>query len=274
MKIVKLISLLLAMAMLFCACGNDGQAADVQQTEPTAPAGATTAEELTEMLQTGRGVLGADLDLTAEIQVKNQILDGGGYTITGPKVQKEEVDGEQKTVATTENALTVTGGTVENLTIKGQYRAIGDRKGAGPTSDVRLKNITVDGGSSYALNFGYANTGVSLFVEDSTLCGWSSYNKFETAMFTNCTFAWSENGQEGGFRPYVNTTLVGCKFEGKTEADGTVTPFSISFRESIEGVTLTLEDCYVGDTLITQENVSQLLNVKLYSNTIRVQNSN
>ena len=52
-----------------------------------------------------------------------------------------------------------------------------------------------------------------------------------------------------------------------------MSPFGITFKSSIEGVTLVLEDCYVGDTLITQENINELLNVQAYNNVIRVQNS-
>ena len=272
-NISKLICLVLALALLFCGCGGQTgeetkEPAQTQPaTEPEAPA-ITTEEALNTALEAGGFVtLSADLALSVEILVsRNNVLDCGGYTLTGPAYAEDVVE--------TQNALTVTGGTVENVVVYGKYRAVGDRKNAGANSDVRLKNITVDGGSNYALNFGYGSGEAGLYVENSRLCGWSSYTKFREAQFTNCTFAWSENGEQGGFRPYINTTLIGCHFEGKTNADGSVSPFGISFKSSIEGVTLILENCYVGDTLITQENINQLLNVNAYNNIVRVQNSN
>lgn len=267
---LKVFSVLLALTLLLCGCngaangGTEGtQATEPQATEPTA---ITTEEDLKAALEAGgRVTLGADLQLTGEVVVAGTILDGGGYTITGPAYDEN--------VETTQNAITVTGGTVENVTVIGKYRAIGDRKGMGANSDVRLKNVTVDGGDSYALNFGYGNGQASLFVDDSTLCGWSSYIKFQQAIFTNCTFGWSADGSNGTLRPYIDTTLIGCHFEGKVNADGTVTPFNISFKSSTEGVTLILEDCYVGDTLITAENMNELLKVTAHSNIVQVRNT-
>lgn len=270
-KMIRMFALLLAMALLLCACGSTEESA--AETEPAKPAAATTAEELAEMLTTGRGVLGADLQLTKEILVDGTILDGGNHTITGPEVLKEEIDGETKTVVETENGITVAGGTVENIVINGNYRTIGDRKGAGANADVRLKNVTVNGGESYAINFGYGNGQASLYAENCTLNGWSSYTKFQKAIFTNCTFGFNESGSEGALRPYIDTTLVGCKFEGWTQADGTVIPFGINFKNGSDGIHLTLEDCYVGDTLVTQENLNELLKVNLQGNVIEVRNT-
>lgn len=279
-NLMRVLCLVLALAALLCGCSTGGsdtsykketekatEATEPQATEPQAPAAATTEEELKAALESGgRVALGADLELTQEILVKGTILDGGNFTVTGPESKEGVVE--------TENGITVAGGTVENVTIMGKYRAIGDRKDAGANSDVRLKNITVDGGSSYALNFGYGNGSAGLYVDDSTLRGWSSYTKFEQAIFTNCTFGYSEDGSQGNLRPYINTTLVGCKFVGRTEADGTVTPFNLSFKSGTDGITLILEDCYVGETLITAENINELLNVNAYGNIVQVRNSN
>jgi len=273
-NLMRVFCLVLVLATLLCGCvkgkpeteDKKPKATDAA-TEPQAPAAITTQEDLNAALaKGGRVTLGADLELTQEILVKGSILDGGSFTVTGPEAKEGVVE--------TENGITVAGGTVENVTIKGKYRAIGDRKDAGANSDVRLKNVTVDGADSYALNFGYGNGSAGLYVDDSTLCGWSSYTKFQQAIFTNCTFGYSEDGSRGNLRPYINTTLVGCKFVGRTEADGTVTPFNISFKNGTDGIMLTLENCYVGDTLITQENVSELLKVNLAGNTIVVHNTN
>lgn len=274
MKIAKILALVLVLSLVLCGCmeakdSEKGQTKpEGQTTEPTQAevSGTMSEEELTTALEKGgRVAIGTDLALTKEVLVDDTILDGGGFTLTGPESQ----DG----VVETENGVTVAGGTVENVTILGKYRAIGDRKGKGADQDVRLKNVTVDGGSSYALNFGYGNGQAGLYVDDSTLLGWSSYTKFKQAIFTNCTFGWSADGTQGNLRPYIDTTLVGCKFEGKTEADGTVTPFNLSFKSGTDGVLLVLENCYVGDTLITQENINDLLNVNAYGNIVQVRNT-
>ena len=238
MKIVKILALVLALSMVLCGCAEaKGSEDETKAEEQAAEPGVMTEAELTAALQTeARVTIGADLTLTQEVLVNGKILNGGGFTLTGPVSQ----DG----VVETENGITVAGGTVENVTIIGKYRAIGDRKGMGANQDVRLKNITVDGGNAYALNFGYGSGSASLFVDDSTLLGWSSYTKFQQAIFTNCTFGWSADGSSGNLRPYINTTLTGCHFEGKTEADGTVTPFNLSFKSGTDGILLVVRQNY------------------------------
>ena len=67
--------------------------------------------------------------------------------------------------------------------------------------------------------------------------------------------------------------MTGCRFEGKTDADGNPVPFNIHFKSGSDGITLTLEDCYVGDTLITEENLYTLLSVSQEGNRILVFNS-
>lgn len=258
----KLICLTLVLSFVLCGCGEAKPAGD--GTTATEPA-ITTEEALKTALETsGRVVLGADITLTSQVVVSGNVFDGGGHTLTGPAYAEGD--------AATENGITVTGGTVENVTVKGAYRGIGDHKGSGSIMDVRLNNVTVDS-DVYTLNFGYGNGSAGLYVNGSTLQGWTSYTKFKEAQFTDCTFAWCESGKNGNLRPYINTTLIGCRFEGKTEADGTVTPFNISFKSGTDGILLVLEDCYVGDTLITQENLEQLLNVDVYGNTIQVRNT-
>lgn len=288
-NISKLICLVLAFVMLLCGCDtregtkkpssrktNTMEATqDTAPTEPEEPK-ILTEDELRSALDAGGYVvLGADLTLSKEVTVtSNTVLDCGGFTITGPELQKAIDEETQKTVnvADTENALTVRGGTVQNVTIKGAYRGIGDRKGFGVNGDVRLKNVDIDS-QTYVINFGYGDSQSCLYAENSTFRGWSSYTKFKEAQFTNCTFAWDSTGGNGNLRPYINTTLINCKFEGKTEADGTVTPFNLNFASNTDGVVLTLENCYVGDTLITEENINDLLNVNVRANTIRIQNT-
>ena len=258
-KCVKILALLMAAMLLLAGCGAQNA------TEPT-DAAIMTEEELTAALaDSGRITLGADIALTGEVLLNGQVFNGGGYTLTGPAY----AEGNELS----ENAITLTAGTVENVVVKGAYRGIGDRKGYGASGDIRINNVVVDS-DTYVLNFGNGDGQGKLFVSGSTLLGWTSYTKFAEAQFTDCTFGWCESGQNGNLRPYINTTLIGCKFEGRTEADGTVTPFNISFKNGTDGILLVLEDCYVGDTLITQDNLTQLLAVNLAGNQIVVRNSN
>lgn len=261
---MRLFAVILAFVLLLCGCGQaaPGETETAQATEPAI----TTEDALNAALEnSGRVSLGGDIALTSEVMVKGHVFDGGGYTLTGPQY----VEGN----AATENAITMTGGTVENVTVKGAYRGIGDKSGYGASSDIRINNVTVDS-DTYVLNFGYGNGQASMYVTGSTLLGWTSYTKFSEAQFTDCIFGWCESGANGNLRPYINTTLTNCKFEGKTEADGTVTPFNISFKNGTDGILLVLEDCYVGDTLITQENIGDLLNINLAGNRIEVRNGN
>lgn len=260
----KIFALTLTLALLLCGCAGNQEPAQPAANEPAQTAAMTEAE-LAEMLETGRGVLGADLELTQEILVDGTILDGGNCTVVGPAPQEGVVE--------TENGITVAGGTLENIIVKGNYRTVGDRKGAGADEDVRLKNVVVDGGESYAINFGYGNGQASLYAENCTLNGWSSYTKFQKAIFTDCTFGFNASGSQGALRPYIDTSLVGCKFVGLTQADGTVVPYGINFKSGSDGIRLTLEDCYVGDTLITEENLRTLLKVNQEGNIIEVRNT-
>lgn len=276
MKYTKLLCLLLAAVLTLSACGGM-QATTPSEEITTAPATETTEaqttaapaidneEALAAALQTsGMATLEADLALRQEVVVKGGFLDGSGHTLTGPAY----VEGN----LTTENGITVAGGTVQNVTVVDAYRCIGDSKENQKMQDVRLNNVTVDGGS-YALNFGYGSADYGLYVTDSTLYGWTSYTKCKEAVFTNCTFGWGNSKSKANLRPYIDTVLMDCHFEGKTEADGTYVPFNIIFKAESSGVTLILDDCYAGDTLITQENLEELLHVEAYGNTILVRNS-
>ena len=277
MKKLMTILLCLAMAAGLWGCGETAAPEATAAPETTeAPTEAPTTEAtkpqilteaaLTEALNTtGFATLDGDITLTREVLVGKGMLDGNGHAVVGAAYAEGQTE--------TENAVTVTGGTVQNLSITGDYRCIGDNADNRVSGDVRLKDVTVDG-PTYALNFGYGTGSTNLYVEDSTLLGWSSYTKFQEAIFTNCTFGWDSTGSNGNLRPYIDTTLIGCHFEGKTEEDGTVTPFNIKFKQGSDGIILTLEDCYVGETLITEENAADLLGLDLQGNVLRCTNSN
>ena len=272
----KSLSLILAALLLLsmAACGETApeqtepattQAIDEPAlTETTAPA-IDTAQALLDALQTGEDVdLAADVTLEESAVVVGGEFRGNGYTITSPAYVEGNVN--------TENGLTVMAGTVRDVTILGGYRCIGDSEICPRYGNVRLYNVTVDG-DGYALNFGYGKNQDKLIAEGCHFYGWSSYTGFSEALFTDCTFGWDSTGSQGNLRPYINTTLIGCRFEGKTDESGNAVPFNIHFKAGSDGITLTLEDCYVGDTLITEENLHTLLSVSQEGNRILVFNT-
>ena len=235
-----------------------------ETTEATKPA-IDTPESLMAALENG-GVVELDADVTMP---QTPVVYGGefcgnGHTITGPAYIEGNVN--------TENGLTVMAGIVRDVTIVGAYRGLGDSSAAPRFGEVRLYNVTVKGADGYALNFGYGRNDDKLIAEGCGFYGWSSYTGFSEALFMDCTFGWDDAGISGNLRPYINTTLSGCRFEGKTDENGNTVPFNIHFKQHSDGITLMLENCYVGDTLITEENVNQLLDLDLQGNTLRIFN--
>lgn len=233
-------------------------------TETTEPV-IDTAQALLDALKEGGFVdLAADVTLEEAAVVVGGEFRGNGHTITAPAYVEGNVS--------TENGLTVQSGVVRDVTILGGYRCIGDSEVCPRYGNVRLYNVTVDG-DGYALNFGYGKNQDKLIAEGCHFYGWSSYTGFSEALFTDCTFGWDATGSQGNLRPYNNTTLIGCHFEGKTDENGNAVPFNIHFKAGSDGITLTLEDCYVGDTLITEENLHTLLSVSQEGNRILVFNT-
>ena len=288
---LRLIALLLAMICLLCGCGAKeiAETTAPKQTQATAPTTEPTTEPepepepinteaaLRNALETGgRIIMEGDITLSQSLVVSGKILDGGGYTIYGPELQQEEVETEDgkelQNIKDTETAVLFTSGTVENMTIRGAYRCLGDGNGHSMTGDVRIRNVDAEG-TLYALHTRSGNRNGNLYVENCTLRGWININKVNKAQFENCTFGWTSEGKNGYFRCFIDTTLIGCNFENLVKENGSTTRYNISFYSSTSGVTLILEDCYVGDTLITQENVTQLLKVTLRDNTILVRNT-
>jgi len=285
-KKMRTLCLLLAMLLLLSGCKETAATptatAPTTQptepaTEPTEPAPIDNEEALRAALEAGgRVLIEGDILLTKGVGGKGYMLDGGGYTITGPELQQEEVeteDGkEMQNIADTETAVLFSNGTIENLTIRGAYRCLGDGNGYSINGDVRIKNVDAEG-TLYALQTRKGNGNGSLYVENCTLRGWVNINKVKTAQFKDCTFGHTSEGKNGYFRCFQDSTLIGCQFEPYVDENGKKTPYNISFYSSTSGVTLVLEDCYVGDTLITEQNIKSLLKLTPRSNKIVVRNT-
>ena len=261
-KYLRICALLLALALL-SGCG--GQAPEAAQTEPSEttppPEPITTETALQAALDSqGRVVIESDITLTKGIVVKDNLLDGGGYTVIAPVYDEND--------PATFCGILVEYGTVENVTVKGGYRGIGNNADHRTSGDVRLNKVVADS-ENCALYIGYANGTGALIVKDSSFGGQTVFNKITGAQFENCTFTWNESGSKGNMTAYADTTLIGCRFEGK--ADGT--KYTLQFSGSVDSCRMVLEDCYVGDTLITQDNISRLLKVNARNNIIEVRNT-
>lgn len=88
----------------------------------------------------------------------------------------------------------------------------------------------------------------TIIVKNSTLGGWTSYAAcVESATFENVTFTIDHNYGYCYLRPYAKTTLTNCTF-GESFLMGAGTT----------GFTITLNNCYKGETLVTAANFQKL----------------
>ena len=274
MKITAKICVFLLLSALLAGCGETVAPTETTaQTQPTETAEVietTAATQPPEPITTQaaleaalaenlRVVLEGDIRLTTGVVVKDHYLVGNGYKITAPAY--DEADPE------TYCGIFLSKGTLENITVWGGYRAIGTGADHRATGDLRLTNVIAEG-ENCALYVGHGDLKGSVYVVDSEFYGQTVYNKVTHASFENCTFGFNDSGSRGNITAYADTTLIGCRFkdmEGKK--------YTISFSSKVDGMTMVLEDCYYGDTLITQENITNLLKVKPNSNTIAVRNT-
>ena len=272
-KSIQILALVLSLSLLLCGCGGAEAAQTTAPTtqptepvtEPTEPAPIDNEEALIAALDAnGRVTIEGDMTMTKGVPVKGNLLDGGGHTLTPPVYNEEDPN--------TSAALFITKGTIENVTIKGGHRGIGTTSEYRATGEIRIKNVDLDG-ENCGLYIGSGDNQGAMYVENSSLGSQTVFNKVTHAQFTNCTFHWNASGTKGNMTAYSNVTIVGCRFENLVLEDGTVKLYTIAFPNSVDGLTMTLEDCYVGDTLITPENINRLLKVQPRKCTIQVRNT-
>ncbi len=188
----------------------------------------------------------------SDIVVEKEQLGSNGYGATG--IQQHNggiIDGNGKTFSvegangTWDSAISTKGGTIKNLTINSGFRGIFI---GGAKSDVIVDNVILDG-TVYTISCDDGGD-KKLIVSNSTLNGWTSYaGTLSEAAFTNCKF-----GESNGYafmRPYASTTLTNCEFSEGFKLDSTQTHKASK--------TITLKNCTVGGTLVTEENVTTLL---------------
>ncbi|MBO4940421.1 MAG: hypothetical protein J6D30_05335 [Clostridia bacterium] len=203
---------------------------------------ASKAEDIRENLANGEDVMFVD-DVTAGAEA-------GGYSKAGLKQNGQTIDGagNELTVnganSTWDCAIYTSGGTIKNLTIGGAFRGVFT---AGCSSDIILDNVVIDN-VCYTISSDGSNPNYSIIVKDSVLNGWTSYTGgYNSVSFTDCTFGKGTGGYQYAYaRPYSATTFTDCVFEEGYEFDARQT-------------TNTFVNCYVGDTLVTQDNVATLL---------------
>lgn len=203
----------------------------------------TTGSDLQSALASGNKevVLEEDVDANAV---------SGGYNVVGVVVNGDVLDGNGKTL-TVENAnstwdcaVYTQGGVIKNLTIAGAFRGIFT---AGCSSDIIIDNCVIDD-VCYTISSDGSNANYSIIVTNTTLNGWTSYTGgYKSVSFTDCKFGAGTGGYSYAYcRPYSDATFTNCVFEEGYTFD--------SLR-----CTSTFINCYVGDTLITEDNVVELL---------------
>lgn len=234
-----------------------GYCVDRDYADPAIEYKVSSAESLASALASGGNVvMTSDVDAGGQVFVNNGgVLDGNGNTLY-----------VNSGSAAYESGLTVTEGTVKNVTVAGAFRGLGvGGSGASEmTGDATYENVTVKD-ATYGINIGIGN-GYKLTVIDSTICDWNSYSGLGSAQFTGCTFT-SEGRYYAAQRISANATFTytNCKFEQNTydNASGTENYYLDSYGNG----TIVFENCYMGDTLITSENVNELFQISPKNNT-------
>ena len=204
---------------------------------------------------------GTDVVLVDDVTTNNPV---SGYNGRVGVIQNgETIDGNGNTLTvnnangTWDGAILSSGGTVKNITITGSFRGI---MANNLTEDLIVDNVIIDG-TTYTIHCDTAGTG-RIKVSNSVLNGWTSYTSgISEVTFDNCSF-----GESKGYaymRPYSSTTLTDCTF-----SDG----FQFDASNLDSGGTILMTNCYVGDTLITSDNLTKLLGNDAAG--ISVQNSN
>ena len=201
------------------------------------------ADTLIEKLENSEDViLGANIKIdpasmsnaygTTGINIKNgQTLDGNGYTL--------DIKGAG---GTWDSGINTTGGLIKNIKVTGSFRGIFINHNSTHSEQVVLENVIIDG-TTYTIS---CDQGMNqtLKATKSTFNGWTSYAAtLGSAKFINCNF-----GEGNGYaycRPYAPTTFTGCVFEEGYQMDAQAA--------------VTFENCYIGETLITAENLATLV---------------
>lgn len=146
-------------------------------------------------------------------------------------------------------AIYTQGGTIENLTVNGSFRGI--MVGGALNADMVINNVTIDKVcyTFHADGTAAAANDYKVVINNSVLNGWTSYSaNLSIVEFNECSFGKGTGGYTYAYmRPYAPTVLTNCTFSEDYELDARHTN------------AIVIDNCYVGDTLITSENITDLL---------------
>lgn len=240
-------------------------------------AGIVSFEEASQLIDKGAWT---GTEVSANFKVVNNAKDlktaavaGGDIKMTADMAITESLDFEKvtnfdasgKTLSGDVRGLIVgfEGGSIKNLTIKGENKKVGGNSTRGifndknPSSkDVVINNYTVSG-VGYAFNL-YAEDGsnINCYVTNSNIEGWASTNGnfanvyFVGTNFTVGTYFEAGNIWNGCVNSYAATTFENCNFE-----EG----YKVDWAEKNTNVPVVFKNCTLNGSLITKENVKNLL---------------
>ena len=255
---MKKICILLMISLLLTGCGQ----AATKTTEPEATTEAsgdivTTQEELDTALKlSSHVILGGDIQLNSYVVLSHTVLSGNGHQLSAPTYNKEDPN--------THASIYLVSGNVENISLIGGNRSMSTDPNHRILGDIRLANVVSNAHS--ALYVGHGDNEHNLDAVNCEFYGQTVFSRIAKAYFANCTFGYNSEGTQGRVWAYRDARFVNCRFEGMPDAK-----FKIIIPKEEIGRTILLENCYVGDTPLTQDNLHELLNVDNQgSSTIRV----
>ncbi len=211
--------------------------------DPGTPALVYTADELVEALQNNKNVV-----LMNDIKIDPASM-SNAYGTTGLNQKNGgSINGNGHTLdikgagGTWDSGINTTGGIIQDLTVTGSFRGIFINHNSSHAERVILNDVVLDG-VTYTISCDQG-TGNGLTATDCTFNGWTSFAAtLGDAIFYDCSF--NEGNGYAFCRPYAPTQFINCKFEE-------------GFRVDARGKVV-LENCYLGDTLITADNIGTLV---------------
>ena len=203
--------------------------------------------------------MGGDIQLQSGVVLNNNMLVGNGFQLLGTRYNKD--------VERTRACILIIGGTIEDIVLKDAYCSISTTPNYRVLFNIRLNNVVSDASGS-PLYIGHGDNEHNLDAFNCELYGKTVFSRIAKAYFSECTFGFNSDGSQGSVWAYRDTRFVDCHFEGKDDAK-----FQIVIPKEESDRDVVFENCYVGDTLITQDNIAQLLKLNNEGpNTIRVDN--
>ena len=209
------------------------------------------------------GAITGDLTLIANAQTTETVnlgdgatLDGAGHTLDlyGINLENYLINETLRLLETSKNA------TIKNLIIDG-HNIVFDPDNNASTKNYGIRGIYLTGEGTVTLdnvtikNVTYTlnddASAKTLKVINSYLEGWTSYNPATEGIFEGVTFA---KGTYGQFRPHGNATLTNCVFKEGVVLDLT----KLNAEKAVK-----LVNCKYDDTVITAENIKELLGANL-----------